>query len=132
MNENAGLLFFREAKYGQAKQALERATKLGSQKPGVLFSLAAAKLRTGEAAEALQELKSLEPALSGIPEYWEERGRAELPHDASAAGTSFDRALELSPKSVVALNGAATAAETEGLDEKALAISDSGADGGTR
>lgn len=120
LNENAGLLFFREAKYGQAKQALERATKLGSQKPGVLFSLAAAKLRTGEAAEALQELKSLEPELSDVPEYWEERGRAELPHDGPAAGTSFDRALGLSPKSLVALNGAATAAETEGLDEKAL------------
>lgn len=121
LNENAGLLFFQEAKYGQAKQALERATKLGSQKPGVLFSLAAAKLRTGEADEALRELKTLEPALSGVPEYWEERGRAELPHDAQEAETSFDRALGLSPKSLVALNGAATAAETEGLDEKALA-----------
>ncbi len=121
LNENAGLLFFREAKYGPAKQALERARKLGSQKPGVLFSLAAAKFRTGEAAEALRELKSLEPALSGVPEYWEERGRVELPHDGRRAETSFERALALSPKSVVALNGAATAAEAEGLDEKALA-----------
>ncbi len=93
LNENAGLLFFREAKYGQAKQALERATKLGSQKPGVLFSLATAKLRTGEAAAGLRELKSLEPALSGVPEYWEERGRAELPYGARAAETSFERAL---------------------------------------
>ncbi len=121
LNENAGLLFFREAKYSQAKERLERATQLGSKKPGVRFSLAAAKLRTGETAEALKELRSLEPALSSVPEYWEERGRAELPHDAPAAETSFERALELSPKSLVALNGAATAAEREGLDEKALA-----------
>jgi len=121
LNENAGLLFFREARYAQAKQALERAVKLGSQKPGVLFSLAAARLRTGEPAEALRELKALQPALSGVPEYWEERGRAELTQDAQLAEASFDRALELSPKSLVALNGAATAAETEALDEKALA-----------
>ncbi len=121
LNENAGLLFFREAKYEQAKERLERATQLGSKKPGVLFSLAAAKLRVGEAVEALKELKSLEPALSSAPEYWEERGRAELLHDAPAAETSFERALELSPNSVVALNSAATAAERQGLDEKALA-----------
>ncbi len=121
MNENAGLLFFREQKYGQAKVRLERARELGSQKPGVLFSLAASKLRSGEPAEALRELKSLEPALAGVAQYWEERGRAELPRDPVASETSFERALALSPQSLIALNGAAASAERQGLDEKALA-----------
>ena len=121
LNENAGLLSFREADYTSAKRYLARAIQLGSNKPGVLFSLAAAKLRTGESAEALTELKSLEPALSENSDYWHERGRAELISDPSEAANSFDRALTLSPNSVVALNEAASAAEREGLDEKALA-----------
>ncbi len=47
LNENTGFLFFREANYGAAKRYLRRAVDLGSQKPGVRFSLAAAELRTG-------------------------------------------------------------------------------------
>jgi protein O-mannosyl-transferase len=121
LHENVGLLFFRQAEYASAKKYLHRAVELGSPKPGVLFSLAAARLRTGEQPEALADLKSLEPALGQVSEYWEERGRAELPGDPARAETSFDRALELKPTSVSALNGAAAAAEKQSLDEKALA-----------
>ncbi|HEY3458926.1 MAG TPA: tetratricopeptide repeat protein [Bryobacteraceae bacterium] len=121
LNENAGLLFFRQADYTNAKKYLRRAVKLGSSKPGVRFSLAAARLRTGEPAEALAELKSLEAALGNASEYWEERGRAELLQNPGSAETSFNRALELKPGSSTALNGAAAAAEKQNLDEKALA-----------
>jgi len=121
LNENMGLLFFRKADYGAAKTYLAAAVTLGSEKPGVRFSLAAAKLRTGAPAEGLEELKALEPALSGNSEYWEERGRAEFIVDLANAGASFDRALTLSPNNVQALNEAAAAAEKQGLDEKALA-----------
>jgi protein O-mannosyl-transferase len=121
LHENIGLLFFRQAEYASAKKYLQRAVTLGSFKPGVLFSLAAARLRTGEQREALADLKSLEPALGQVSEYWEERGRAELAGDPARAETSFDRALELKPASVSALNGAAAAAEKQNLDEKALA-----------
>ncbi len=121
LNENAGLLFFREGRYGEAKKRLERAVELGSDKPGVRFSLAASKLRSGEAAEALAELKRLEAALGNRPEYWEERGRAELLRNPAGAEASFGKALKLAPGSLTALNGAAIAAEREGLDEKALA-----------
>jgi len=46
LNENAGLLFYRQADYTSAKHYLSQATRLGSAKPGVLFSLAAATLTT--------------------------------------------------------------------------------------
>lgn len=121
LNENIGLLFFRQADYANAKKYLRVARSLGSSKPGVLFSLAAAKLRTGEPGDALTELRSLEPALSGKSDYWEERGRAELLIDSRSAPNSFERALALNPDSAVILNEAAVAAEKQGLDEKALA-----------
>lgn len=121
LNENIGLLFFREASYASAKKYLGRAVQLGSSKPGVRFSLAAARLRTGDETEALADLQSLEPALGNISEYWEERGRAELLKNPARAEMSFNRALALKPASLAALNGAAAAAEKQSLDEKALA-----------
>ncbi|HEY6988475.1 MAG TPA: tetratricopeptide repeat protein [Bryobacteraceae bacterium] len=121
LNENAGLLFFRQTDYASAKKYLRRAVDLGSAKPGVRFSLAAARLRTGQPMEALAELKSLEAALGNASEYWEERGRAELLKNPARAEESFNRALELKPGSGTALNGAAAAAEKQNLDEKALA-----------
>lgn len=121
LNENAGLLWFREANYQKAKTYLAQAVALGSDKPGVKFSLAAARLRTGEAALALHELRQIEAALRDRPEYWEERGRAELGQSAVQAEISFNRALALDPQGLDALLGAASTAEKEGLDEKALA-----------
>lgn len=121
LNENAGLSFFKGADYTNAKKHLAKAVELGSQNPGVRFSLAASRLRTGEQAKALEELKSLEGQLGGLSDYWEERGRAEMPVNAISAESDFARALELSPQSLTALNGAASAAEKQGLDEKALA-----------
>ena len=94
---------------------------MGSSKPGVRFSLAAARLRTGDETEALADLQSLEPALGNVSEYWEERGRAELLKNPARAEMSFNRALALKPASLAALNGAAAAAEKQSLDEKALA-----------
>jgi tetratricopeptide (TPR) repeat protein len=120
LHENFGLLYFRNADYMNARKYLQRAVELGSKNPGVQFSLAAAKLRTGDQAEALSELKSLEPALSSSSDYWEERGRAELVRDPVAAEKSFSNALDLAPKSITALNGAAASAEKQALDEKAL------------
>ncbi len=121
LNENAGLLFFREADYSTAKKYLSKAVELGSRNPGARFSLAASRLRTGEWAQALEELKLLEGQLGESSGYWEERGRAELSVDPVIAEADFTRALELTPYSVAALNGAASAAERQGLDEKALA-----------
>ncbi len=121
LNENIGLLFYKKADYASTRRFLQRAVELGSKQPPVLFSLAAAQLRTGERSEALATLKTLEPALSNLPGYWEERGRAELVSDAPQAEFSFGHALELQPNSIAALNGAATAAERQGFDEKALA-----------
>ncbi|MBV9678173.1 MAG: tetratricopeptide repeat protein [Acidobacteriaceae bacterium] len=121
LHENAGLLFFKETDYPSAKRYLAKAVELGSQNPGVKFSLAASRLRTGEPARALDELKFLEGQLSGWSDYWEERGRAEMPVDALAAEADFARAIELNGKSSVAFNGAASAAEKQGLHEKALA-----------
>jgi tetratricopeptide (TPR) repeat protein len=121
LNENIGLLFFRQADYESAKKYLRRAVELSSQKPGVLFSLAAARLRTREQAQALADLTSLEPVLANVSEYWEERGRAELLNNPARAEASFNRAVELKPDSVNALNDAASAAERQNLDEKALA-----------
>lgn len=122
LNENLGLLFFKGADYADAKKYLERAVALGSGNPAVLFSLAGAKLRTGEEARALSDLKQLETPLANYAEYWEERGTAEMSADPSAAGASFARALELSANSLRALNGAASVAEKQGLNEKALAF----------
>ena len=118
LNENIGFLFYKEANYRTAVSYLERAVAFGSEKPGVRFSLAASWLRTGAPAKALSELKELEPSLGNRGEYWVERGTAELSHDAAGADASFSRALQLAPHSVPALNGAAYAAEKQGLDEK--------------
>jgi protein O-mannosyl-transferase len=122
LNENMGFLFYRQAKYTSAKNYLGRAVSLGSQKSGVLFSLAASRLRRGEREKALFELKSLESSLARFSDYWVERGTAELPHDTAAAETSFARALDLAPISLPGLNGAAYVAEAQGLDEKALSF----------
>jgi tetratricopeptide (TPR) repeat protein len=122
LNENTGLFFFKEAAYPSAKRYLEHAVELGSDKPGVAFSLAATRLRTGERAQALEDFKHLETALSQLPDYWKERGLAETGGDLAAAATSFDRALSLDPRNLGALNGAATVAERQHLDEKALAF----------
>ncbi len=122
LNENIGLLFFRQAGYGSAKTYLQRAIDLGSQNPGVRFSLAAAELRTGQQAIAAKELDRLEAPLGGMSGYWAERGTAELLQDDPTAEASFARALELDPQSLTGLNGAASAAEKQGLDEKALAF----------
>src|SRR5581483_6262560 len=121
LNENIGLVFFKQADYETAKKYLGRAVELNSQKPGVLFSLAASRLRTGEQDQALADLRLLEPALANVSDYWQERARAELSKNPGAAERSFDRALELTPDDLGALSGAATAAEKQGLDEKALA-----------
>lgn len=120
LNENVGLLFFRQHDYVDAKRYLSAAVTLGSDKTAVRFSLAEAMLRTGEAREALAALRALEPALSGMSEYWSERGRAELLNSPKEASDCFERALALTPDDVAVLNDAATAAEREGLDEKAL------------
>ena len=121
LNENTGLLFYKQADYQSAKKYLRRAVELGSSKAAVRFSLAGARLRTGEQARALVDFSLLEPVLANFPDYWEERGRAELLSDPSRAETSFNRALDLKPDSMPALNGAAAAAEKQNLDEKALA-----------
>lgn len=120
IHENIGLLYYRSADYVNARDYLEQAVRLGSKNPGVLFSLAASELRTGNQGEAISGLRSLEPVLAGNPEYWEERGRAELALDPAASERSFARALDLTPRSLTALNGAAGAAEKQGMDEKAL------------
>ncbi len=122
LNENIGFLFFREADYRTAKKYLREAMRLGSVNPGVRFSLAAAELRTGERVEALKMLKSLEAKLGNAGDYWVERGTAELPENTSDAEASFAHALQLQPDNLAALNGAASTAEKQGLDEKALAF----------
>jgi tetratricopeptide (TPR) repeat protein len=121
LNENAGLLCFKAGDYSAAKRFLLKARVLGSNNAGVLFSLAASELRTGQQALALNELRNLEGELQQNPEYWKERGRAELPVDAKASEGSFERVLSLNPTDPEALNEAAEAAEKQGLDEKALA-----------
>ncbi len=113
LHENLGLLFYREEDYANAKKFLSGAVALGSDKPGVLFSLAAARLRTGETQRALADLKLLETPLANIAAYWDERGRAESLENPVAAEKSFSRALELQPDDVTALNGAASAAERQ-------------------
>lgn len=121
LHENLGLLFYRQADYTGAKGQLARAVALGSQKPGVLFSLAASRLRTGEPSQALADLKALEGPLGNLSGYWDERGRAESLKEPAEAEKSFNRALQLQPDDLEALNGAAAAAAKQGLDEKALA-----------
>jgi tetratricopeptide (TPR) repeat protein len=120
VRENAGLFYFRQGDYRAAREHLAKAIALGSDQPGVAFSLAAAQLRTGEKLQAVASLKRLEPSLSNSAEYWDERGWAELPDDARAAAASFDRALAISPGDSRALNGRASAAEAQGRDEEAL------------
>ncbi|MGH6879161.1 MAG: hypothetical protein ACREHV_17515, partial [Rhizomicrobium sp.] len=83
--ENLGLLFYRERDYKSAKEFLARAVALGSEKPGVRFSLAASRLRTGEPRRALDELVELEPQFGKLAAYWDERGRAEMLKDPAAA-----------------------------------------------
>jgi tetratricopeptide (TPR) repeat protein len=120
LNENLGNLLYREGDYDRAKKVLVRAIALGSANPGVAFSLAASRVRTGEQRQGLALLKDLETALADQHEYWAERGWVELPDDAAAAATSFDRAITLAPEDVRALNGAASAAEAQKDDEKAI------------
>ena len=120
LNENAGLLFFKTGNFARAKQYLERAVNAGSRNPSAKYSLAASRLRTGETAKARAELKDLESALANVADYWEERGRADLAADPKTAEHDFIRATALSPASTAAWNGAASAAEAQGLDEKAL------------
>jgi tetratricopeptide (TPR) repeat protein len=67
-------------------------------------------------------LIQLEEHLADKPDYWSERGWAELATDPTAAARSFDRALALAGDDVRALNGAASAAEAVHEDEKALAL----------
>lgn len=118
--ENLGLLFYRDRDYKDAEKNLARAVALGSEKPGVRFSLAASRLRTGETQRALAELKALQPQLGKRAVYWDERGRAELQQNPAAAEKSFQQALALQPGEAAALNGAASAAERQHNDEKAL------------
>ncbi len=120
LNENMGFLYYREADYVSAKKYLARAVSLGSNQPGVRFSLAASRLRTGDPDHALDQLRALETDLGNLSGYWEERGRAELARDPALAETSFEHALSIEPDSAAALNLAAQAAEAQGLDEKAL------------
>ncbi len=120
LHENLGFLYFRNENYAQARKYLSDAISLGSDKPGVAFSLAASRIRTGEREAGLAQLKELEPGLSREPSYWTERGWAELRDSAAAASESFDRALALAPDDLRALNGAASAAEASHEDERAL------------
>lgn len=122
LNENLGFLYYRLANYTNAKRYLSKAFALGSTSPGVAFSLAAVKLRTGEQEGGLTDLKRLETDLANFLDYWDERGWAELPKDPLAAEISFSRALVLSPGDLRALNGAASVAESQKLDEKALSF----------
>ena len=122
LNENLGFLYYRLANYADAKRYLAKAVSLGSTSPGVAFSLAAAELRTGEHEQGLTDLKRLETDLATFPDYWDERGWAELPNDPDAAEISFSHALALTPGDLRALNGAASVAESQRLDEKALSF----------
>ena len=122
LNENLGFLYYRQERYADAKPYLAKAVALGSRNAGTAFSLAAARVRTGEREKALAGLKGLEGALATYPDYWAERGWAELTENPSTAEASFSRALNLAPAHVRALNGAAAAAEMRNLDEKALSF----------
>lgn len=122
LNENLGFLYYRQDRFADAKRYLAKALALGSENPGVAFSLAATKIRTGERERGLAELKHLEAPLAGFPDYWDERGWDELPKHPAAAEAAFSRALSLAPDDLRGLNGAASAAEIQELDEKALSF----------
>jgi tetratricopeptide (TPR) repeat protein len=122
INENLGNLLFRSADYQEARQYLAKALALGSEKPEVAFSLAASQIRTGEEKQGLAALVRIEEPLAGRAEYWTERGWVELREDAAAADRSFGHALALAPGDLRALNGAASAAEAQHDDEKALSL----------
>jgi len=119
LNENLGLLFFQQNDYTSAKLYLLRALKLGSTNAGVRYSLAAARIRTGDRTSGAAELVALEQELAKEPDYWSERGWVEIATNPAAAAGSFDRALAIAPQDVRALNGAASAAEALQNDERA-------------
>jgi len=122
LNENIGLLYFRQNEYLTAKKYLEKSVLLGSDNPGTAFSLATSQIRTGEPQRGLALLKQLEEKLAGQPAYWTERGWAEVSNDPGDAARSFDRAIALQPDDVRALNGASSVAEAGHDDEKALSF----------
>jgi Flp pilus assembly protein TadD len=122
LHENIGLLYFREGDYAAAQKHLARAISLGSNKTGVRFSLAASQVRTGEPRTGLAALIQLENDLSNLPDYWTERGWVEMRFEPVAAAVSFERALALTPNDLRALNGAASAAESQQNDEEALSF----------
>lgn len=122
LNENLGFLYFRQEDYAAARTYLAKAVSLGSGKPGVAFSLAASRIRTGEPKEGLAALVALENQLGNASDYWTERGWVELRQNPAAAPASFDRALRLAPDDVRALNGAASAAEAAHEEERALSL----------
>ncbi len=122
LNENAGFLYFRQGDYDAAKQYLSKAVALGSEKPGVAYSLAASRIRTGDEKGGLDALVRLEPLLKDQAAYWAERGWVELRAEPARAAASFDRALALAPDDPRALNGAASAAESQQQNEKALSF----------
>src|SRR4051812_43513443 len=60
LNENFGNLLFTGGEYADAKKFLMKAIALGSANPGVAFSLAASRIRTGEEKQGLALLRDLE------------------------------------------------------------------------
>jgi len=122
LHENLGLLYFNAGEFTEAKRYLAKAIELGSDQPGVAFSLAASEIRTGERGRGLATLRRLEQPLAGQAAYWTERGWVELSDDPAVAGASFDRALAIAPDDARALNGAASAAEASHQDEQALSF----------
>jgi tetratricopeptide (TPR) repeat protein len=122
LHENTGLLFYNQGDYRRALQQLKRAVELGSDKPGVLFSLAVSRVRTGDRKAGLADLIRLEKALAEHPDYWAERGWIEMRDSPAIANTSFELALKLDDRNLRALNGAAAAAEAQKEDEKALSF----------
>jgi len=122
LNENLGFLFYRSGDYSSAKQYLSRAVALGSREAGVAFSLAASRVRSGEPDKGLVMLRELEARLRNVAEYWTERGWVELRRSSEDASLSFDKALTIEPQNVRALNGAASAAELQHQNERALSF----------
>ena len=123
LHQNFGLLYFNDGDYQHARRWLAKAVALGSTEPGVAFSLAASEIRTGEELQGYGRLLKLEEPLRAQPAYWSERGWVELrQQNPAAASSSFDRALALDSEDIRALNGAASAAEAQHQDEKALSF----------
>jgi tetratricopeptide (TPR) repeat protein len=122
LHENLGLLYFDQGKFAEARRYLQEAIALGSRQPGVAFNLAASEIRTGDRAKGLELLLKLEQPLHDQAAYWTERGWVELRDNPTAAAANFDHALALAPTDVRALNGAASAAEMQHEDEKALSL----------